>query len=176
VRVHVRAVILDHGAVLVVSQRRAGTHSHYALPGGRVERGESVADALVRELREELDLEIAPRQLLYVAEVTRPHGEQDLVLAFLAEPVGWSGLGDLRLVDRVAADHAPGLLVDLAAPGDVQVLPPIIAEIARDRDLGWSKTPRWLGDVWSAPPSPEEEADGTEGAAQEEAEEDVRHG
>jgi ADP-ribose pyrophosphatase YjhB (NUDIX family) len=177
VRVKVRAVILDRGNVLVVSQRRAGAHSHYALPGGRVGRGESVADALVREIREEVDLEIAPRQLLCVADVNRPHGEQDLVLVFLAEPIGLSGPGDLRLLDRVAADHAPGLLVDLAAAVQVRVLPPIVAEIARDRDLGWSKTPRWLGDVWLAPPPPEEEADGAEGPQEKaEEEEEVRHG
>jgi ADP-ribose pyrophosphatase YjhB (NUDIX family) len=147
-RVEVRAVILDRGGLLVVSQRRAGAHSHYTLPGGRVRREESVTDALRREVQDELRFEIEPAQLLYVAEVARPHGEQDLDLVFLAHPAGLDAGGAPELVDLVAPDHAPARLVDLASPEDLPVLPPIVADIARDYEQGWSRTPRWLGNVW----------------------------
>jgi 8-oxo-dGTP pyrophosphatase MutT (NUDIX family) len=151
--------------MLVVSQHRAGTHSHYALPGGRVGHGESVADALRREVCDEVGFEVEPVQLLYVAEVTPPHGEQDLNLVFLAE----SRFGlDHDLVDYVIKDHAPARLVDLAAPGRIAVLPPILPEIVRDHGNGWRDSPRWLGNVWrerpgvvwSPPPGPQARSPG----------------
>jgi 8-oxo-dGTP pyrophosphatase MutT (NUDIX family) len=40
----------------------------WALPGGRVELHESSADALVREMREELGVEVAPLRLVWVWE------------------------------------------------------------------------------------------------------------
>jgi 8-oxo-dGTP pyrophosphatase MutT (NUDIX family) len=135
--------------MLVVSQHRAGTHSHYALPGGRVARGESVADALRREVREEVGFDVEPSRLLYVAEMTPPHGEQDLNLIFLASPARAPGTD---LVGRVAHDHAPARLVDLGAPGRIAVLPPVLPEIVRDHSEAWRDTPRWLGNVWRERP------------------------
>ena len=51
----------------VLLHRRLG-QSVWALPGGKVEFGESAARALVRELAEELSLAAVCGQLLYVAE------------------------------------------------------------------------------------------------------------
>ena len=48
-----RAVVLHDGAVLLVQERAAG---YWFFPGGHVEPGETPEDAVVRELREELDV------------------------------------------------------------------------------------------------------------------------
>jgi ADP-ribose pyrophosphatase YjhB (NUDIX family) len=47
---------------------RAAHDTWWALPGGRVELHESSADALVREMREEMGVEVEPRRLLWVLE------------------------------------------------------------------------------------------------------------
>jgi ADP-ribose pyrophosphatase YjhB (NUDIX family) len=61
----VAAIIVQREQVLLV--RLAG-EDFWFLPGGRVEQGESAADALRRELREELDVAITVERLLWVAE------------------------------------------------------------------------------------------------------------
>jgi ADP-ribose pyrophosphatase YjhB (NUDIX family) len=133
-RVEVRAVIFLDGRLVVTDETRQG-EPHAALPGGRVERWESLHEALVREVREETGLDVVPQRLLYVAEVTAPHKMHEVNLIFLAEPAGTPNLGELIFVDLADDDHP-------------MVLPPIVAEIARDVEQGWVETPRWLGNVW----------------------------
>ncbi len=59
------AVLVEDGNILV--QREAGG-DEYALPGGHVKAGETLEDALKRELFEEAGLRIACRRLLWSEE------------------------------------------------------------------------------------------------------------
>ncbi|GAB4246853.1 MAG: NUDIX hydrolase [Thermoleophilia bacterium] len=54
----VAALIVSEGRVLLVRQAKGG-RQYWLLPGGGVERGETLAEALVRELREECGLSIS---------------------------------------------------------------------------------------------------------------------
>ena len=63
VRPGVSAIILTPEGVLM--QRRSDNNL-WGLPGGSVEPGESVTDALVREVREETGLEVAATRLVGV--------------------------------------------------------------------------------------------------------------
>lgn len=65
VRPSVYACIVHVGAVALVTNRRSG---RYALPGGGVELGESLTEALAREVWEELGITIADPQLCDVHE------------------------------------------------------------------------------------------------------------
>ncbi|HVY56442.1 MAG TPA: NUDIX hydrolase [Xanthobacteraceae bacterium] len=56
----VSAAIVRDGRVLVVRRARAPARGLYTLPGGAVEAGETLHDAIVREVREETALEIEP--------------------------------------------------------------------------------------------------------------------
>jgi 8-oxo-dGTP pyrophosphatase MutT (NUDIX family) len=63
IRPGVAAVIFEEGRVLL--QRRDDT-GRWGLPGGGVEPGESVRQALIREVREETGLEVEPLRLIGV--------------------------------------------------------------------------------------------------------------
>jgi ADP-ribose pyrophosphatase YjhB (NUDIX family) len=64
VRPSVSAVIFDGRHRLLLQQRSDG--GQWGLPGGSVEIGESVADAVVREVREETGLTVRPQRIVGV--------------------------------------------------------------------------------------------------------------
>jgi 8-oxo-dGTP pyrophosphatase MutT (NUDIX family) len=55
-------VLFDRRRRLLLQQRSDG--GQWGLPGGSVEIGESVSEAVVREVREETGLTVAPRRLI----------------------------------------------------------------------------------------------------------------
>src|SRR5579875_59230 len=59
----VSAAIVHEGRVLVVRRARKPAFGLYPLPGGAVEVGDALREAIVREAREETALEIAPGAL-----------------------------------------------------------------------------------------------------------------
>jgi 8-oxo-dGTP diphosphatase len=65
----VSAAIFRNSNVLVVRRARSPALNLYTLPGGAVELGESLIDAVVREVREETSLSIEPVTLAGHREV-----------------------------------------------------------------------------------------------------------
>ncbi|HTU85052.1 MAG TPA: NUDIX domain-containing protein [Solirubrobacteraceae bacterium] len=140
-KVKVRAVIVHDGKLVVSRERRQGIE-HVLLPGGRVQSGESVPDALVREVAEETGLDVVPVRLLYVAEVVGSYGAHDVNLIWLAE-----------LTDGESAIDSD-TLVALDSPEARSIMPPIIDRIAVDAARGWPEQLRWLGNVRRPPVRP----------------------
>ncbi|MDR3582727.1 MAG: NUDIX domain-containing protein [Candidatus Pacebacteria bacterium] len=54
----VRAIIIDSGKIALIKRVRNG-ELYYVIPGGGIEAGENYHEALVREIKEELGIEIA---------------------------------------------------------------------------------------------------------------------
>jgi len=60
----VSAAIFRDGRVLIVRRARAPAKGVYTLPGGGVELGETLEQAVIREIREETALDIEPIELV----------------------------------------------------------------------------------------------------------------
>ncbi len=71
------AVCLYNGKLLLVKQTFTDMGSFWSLPGGKVEDGESLGEAAIRETKEETGITIRLGRLLYVSQ--RFVGEKHIV-------------------------------------------------------------------------------------------------
>lgn len=74
--VAVGGVVLKGEEVLLVQRGRAPLKGHWSIPGGKVEHGERLEDALVREILEETGITCEPIGLIDVFEAL-PQGDGD---------------------------------------------------------------------------------------------------
>ncbi|MFP5326168.1 MAG: NUDIX hydrolase [Acidimicrobiia bacterium] len=65
----VGAIALDEDDILLIRRGRGVAAGFWSVPGGRVEHGETLAEAVVRELREETGIEGVCGELVGVEEV-----------------------------------------------------------------------------------------------------------
>lgn len=77
----VAAVIERDGRVLV-TRRQPGVHlaGLWEFPGGKVDAGESHAEAVRREMREELDVDVVPGELVF--HLTHQYPDHSVTLYF----------------------------------------------------------------------------------------------
>lgn len=116
--IHVVAAVLeDTGKHILLCQRPAGKSmaGKWEFPGGKIEAGETPAQALQRELREELGLELRhARQLMKLAhdyperrvrlDVWRVTAYTGVPKPLENQPLAWVPAGELHRWDLLAAD------------------------------------------------------------------------
>lgn len=112
-RIAVSAAIFRDGRVLLTRRARSPAKGFYSLPGGRVEFGESLHQALSREVDEETGLEIEIVSLAGWREVLpgAPGAGHYLIMSFAArwvagEPVLNDELDDCRWIDPDALNSS----------------------------------------------------------------------
>jgi ADP-ribose pyrophosphatase YjhB (NUDIX family) len=99
----VGAVIVQEGRVLLVQRGREPMKGRWTIPGGLIEIGESLLEAVVRETREETGLEVEPVELVELLD--RIHREEGrvryhyVIADYLCRVVG----GTLAAADDAAA-------------------------------------------------------------------------
>ena len=128
-RVQVHAAIWIDGKLVVHRSMRHG-RARVTLPGGRVKLRESIHEALRREVREEVKLDIEIGTLRFAGEVLNM-SLQDVLLIFDATIAGTVQPGDLDLVDPSSQEAD-------------RILPPVAAALAT-----WAvdDAPHWLGNL-----------------------------
>ena len=113
----VSAAIIRAGKILVVRRARAPAHGLYSLPGGVVEVGETLEEAVTREVREETGMTIEPVALAGFREaIVRDAGgrveRHFLILCFAArrsagEPVLSEEVDEARWLDPAELGTLP---------------------------------------------------------------------
>lgn len=136
-RLAVRAVIVAGGRLLLVNAYRGQESDLWCAPGGGVERGQSLAENLIREVYEETGLSIRVSRLLGIEEFANPisgfHQVEILLraglkdtaeAAVLADPEGvvnrlrWAGRDEIGGL-RVKPDSLPRLAFGPSRPAEI---------------------------------------------------------
>ena len=114
--IKVVAAIIEKDGKIFATQRGYGNYKDWwEFPGGKIEAGESPQEALRREIREELDTEIAVGQLLTSVEYDYPefHMSMDCFICTIVsgqltllehEAARWLGAGELWQVRWLPSD------------------------------------------------------------------------
>ena len=127
----VGAVAVDDGRLLLVRRGRGPAQGRWSVPGGRVEAGETLAEAVVRELAEETGIEGVCGELIdWVERIGADHHFVifDFAVTVLA-PAGTPSPGPdeaeaawVPLADVVDLDLVDGLAELLGAHGILDVI------------------------------------------------------
>jgi 8-oxo-dGTP diphosphatase len=144
--VRVGALIITGDGLLLVRQRRLDSE-YWLLPGGGVHFGESLADALRRELREELCLEIEPGRPLALAEAISD--DMTSYPKHVVHVIVQATLADVAAPERLGGDAAvlEARFFSRAAVRELAIRPPITPFL----DACFDALPtamEYLGVVW----------------------------
>lgn len=111
------AAVIERDGAFLVTLRQEGTHlsGHWEFPGGKVHPSETHAEALRRELHEELDVVARVHEVIH--QVTHAYSEKTVALHFyrcdvegepkpmLGQPIRWVPRGELAALPFPEADR-----------------------------------------------------------------------
>ncbi len=126
----VGAVAVDHDQLLLVRRGRGPAQGHWSVPGGRVRRDETLAEAVTRELLEETGLEGVCGPLIGWAELLDPEGGTHFVVLDFEVTI----VADLGAVPVAGDDATEAEWVDLHEVGQ-RSLAPGLAEFLHDHGI-----------------------------------------
>lgn len=113
------AIVEDRQGRLLIARRREGKSQAglWEFPGGKIEPGETAQECIVRELREEMNIEVEPGAVFGSNEHAYEHGS----IRLIAVRARYAG-GEIRLTDHDRCEWAePRRLSDYPfAPADVK--------------------------------------------------------
>jgi 8-oxo-dGTP diphosphatase len=141
--IRVAGLLASEGRILMVEQGR-GEERYWLLPGGGVRFGESLADALRREIREELDLRVGVGHLLAIVESISPQPDYakhvvHLVFEVSAAPEAMPEPQDVSVLNAAFLGETQLQSVDVRPP---------IAEFLSACARELPSAPQFLGRRW----------------------------
>jgi len=142
IRIRASAVLIQNNKLLLVNHQKEHM-SYWLLPGGGVEHTETLHQALIREIQEEVSLDIKPQDLLFVCESISPGGRHVLHLVFNCRVEGG------RLTVNTDERLKDGRFFNEEQLSKLTIYPEIknlLIEILQKG--GEVERPRYLGNLW----------------------------
>lgn len=95
VRIRTAGLVVRDGKLLLIGHLKNG-RKYWLVPGGGMDFGESAAEALSREMKEELSLDVKANDLVFTCDSIDPSGERHVFNLFFSceESGGVLSLGD----------------------------------------------------------------------------------
>ena len=84
--IRVAGILIENNEILLVKQKLSDKRN-WSLPGGKLERGETIQQGIIREMKEETGLDTEVDSLLYLCDVSSS-GNSLLHISFLLRRVG----------------------------------------------------------------------------------------
>ena len=84
--IRVTGILIENNEILLVKQKLSDKRD-WSLPGGKLERGETIQQGIIREMKEETGLDTEVDSLLYLCDVSSS-GNSLLHISFLLRRVG----------------------------------------------------------------------------------------
>jgi ADP-ribose pyrophosphatase YjhB (NUDIX family) len=78
IRIRASALIMKDKHILAIKHRKDG-REYYLLPGGGVHIGETIRQAVEREVFEELGVRVEAGELIFIAESIKPDGQRHII-------------------------------------------------------------------------------------------------
>lgn len=142
-RIRVAAIIRDGASILLVRHVK-DANTYWLLPGGGVEYGETLKDALKREVLEETGFEARVHDLVLVNDSISPEGTRHIVnLFFTCDIVG----GELRVSEDERVVEARYVIVSELS--SLRFYPDIAGELMVRFKKGFQGPKSYLGALWS---------------------------
>lgn len=144
-RIRAAAILIQNNSLALLERHRAGMH-YFTFPGGGVDAGETPEQAVVREVREELGIDI--RVIRLAAEVWFRGNQQ---FFFLVEQTGGmfgTGAGEefASMLDPARGTYEP-VWMPLEQVTVQNVLPkPVAALAAKSHPQNWPSEPITLNE------------------------------
>ena len=153
----VDAVVIKGGKILLVRRKNNPFKGCYALPGGYVEKSESVKDALIRETMEETGLTINPKKFIGFYDGPERDHRGNVSIAFLCEiktgrPEAGSDSSEVnffamnKLPPKLAFDHEKIIADAIKMSGKKKVLAGGVFNIVHPGHVHFLKKAKELGD------------------------------
>jgi ADP-ribose pyrophosphatase YjhB (NUDIX family) len=135
----------DEGRIVLVRHRR-GASVYHLLPGGGVEAGETLAEALLREVREETGFEVAIGEPLFINDTIDPaSGGRHIVNVTFRARITGGAVTDDPVDDRIEGVE----IVDPETLASLDLRPPLAAEVIDAIRDGFVGPARYLGPLWA---------------------------
>ena len=98
-RVRVAGIIIENNKILLIEHLKKNK-KYWLVPGGGVDWGESTAEALIREYKEETNLDITVEKFLFLSETIAPDKKKHVINLYFQIKIIKNSIYNMKLGDE----------------------------------------------------------------------------